>query len=170
MIRRESILLPLVLAACARAAAPTSDVSELQTRRHMSVTSERVAVSSSRIWKSLPDVFKELGFEGKPSGTEEMTYVTPPLRINGRLYDGELNSLYIDCGKTPAGGLAADEYGVTFAVFVKVVPVVADASVIEARIDGVSRTRNESSGRNRCWGTGKLEHRFIDALKRRLGA
>ena len=162
----------LLLAACARAGAgveaPPTDASALQTRRTMAVTSERVSASSSRIWKAIPDAFRELGFEGKPSATEEMTYVSPSLRINGRLYDGELNSAYLDCGRTPAGGLAADEYGVTFAVFIKVVPVVADASMIEARIDGVSRTRSETSGRNRCWGTGRLERRFIDAIKRRL--
>jgi len=173
MIRRVSSLsMTALLIACARAAAPAPDAgetSELRTRRNLAVTSERVSASSSRIWKAMPSAFKALGYEGKASATEEMTFVTPPLRITGRLYDDELNSKYLDCGRTPAGGLAADLYGVTFAVFVKVVPVVADASMIEARIDGVARTRNETSGRNRCFGTGKLEKVFIDAIKRSLG-
>jgi len=172
MIRRLSWFgVTVLLGSCARAAAPASDLgdaSELRTRKGLAVTSERLTASSSRIWKTLPDAFKELGFQGHPSAMEEMTYVTPPLRITGRLYNDELNSSYLDCGRTPAGGLAADEYGVTFAVFIRVVPVVADASMIEARIDGVARTRSESSGRNRCSGTGKLEKRFIEAVKRRL--
>lgn len=143
--------------------------SELRTRRNLLVKAERITASADSIWKVLPAAFKELGYQGHPSGTEPMTYVTPPLRIEGRLYTGELNSSYIDCGRAPAGGLAADEYSVTFAVFVHVERIVADASTLEARIDGVGRARSESSGRIRCWGTGKLEDLFIQATKRRLG-
>ena len=167
----------VLLASCGRPAPPSSSSpvdtvmvgSELRTRRNLLVVSERVTASADSIWKVVPAAFKELGYQGHPSATEPLTYVTPPLRIEGRLYTGELNSSYIDCGRTPAGGLAADEYSITFAVFVRIERIVADASTIEARIDGVARARSESSGRIRCWGKGKLEDQFLRAIKRRLG-
>jgi hypothetical protein len=125
-------------------------------------------VSVEAAWAAVPGAFADLGYQGGPSATKgERLYLTPPLKIRGRLYPDASNATYIDCGRAGPGGPAADEYSVTFAVLARVVPGPDGGSTVRVTVDGVARERTGSSTAVHCRGTGRLEQRFADAVARR---
>jgi len=121
------------------------------------------------VWAALPQGFADLGFPSGASAREaERVYLTPSLRIHGRLYHGELNSVYIDCGHAVGGGRAADSYEVTFAMLVRLTPQDGGRSLVEVVIDGTARDRTLNlSNPVFCTGTGRLETEFLQRLEAR---
>lgn len=117
-------------------------------------------------WAVLPQVFVELGYPSGPHVyAEERVYVTPTLKINGRLYAGDLNSLYLDCGHTPEGEPAADVYSIAFAIMTRLTRQDAVSTIAEVIVDGTARDRVERSGGVPCTGTGKLEAAILQRLE-----
>ncbi|HMC55788.1 MAG TPA: hypothetical protein VKH19_11480 [Gemmatimonadaceae bacterium] len=122
------------------------------------------------VWLAIPAAFKDLAF---PRGTQtngaEQLFVTQEMTIQHQLYDNEPNSLYFDCGRTPAGNAAADEYAVSFTIFARVVPDGDRFSHVDVLVDGRAhdRTRNNMSAVF-CNGKGRLEQMVIDAIRKRL--
>jgi hypothetical protein len=120
-------------------------------------------------WGALGPAFQDLHYKGGPSVSgNERLYMTPTLRLPGRLYEGEWNSAYLDCGRTPAGIPAADSYELTFAVLVWVDADKPSGSTVRILVDGWGRDRMNPSGVVQCSGTGRLEAMFMQAIQRRL--
>jgi hypothetical protein len=127
-----------------------------------------IAAPVDRVWRALPEAFKDLGYPGGPStNPDEHLYLTRSLTIRGRLYEGEANSDYLDCGRTPAGQLAADFYEVQFAVLAWLAPQ-DGVTAIEVVIDGTARDRAQSSNSVFCTGKGRIEAALIEQLKARV--
>jgi len=144
----------------------------MRIRRDMRPVTGDLRVSADTVWKALPSVFGSLGFpSGKSVSPEERFFATKELTVTARLYEGEPNSLYFDCGPTPAGSPAADEYVVVFSILARVVPDGDQLSHLDVVVDGRARDRNRSNASAKfCSGTGRLEQMVIDAVKRRLSA
>jgi len=95
-------------------------------------------------------------------------YLTPPLNIQGRLYDRERNSAYLDCGRAPAGGDAADMYEITFAIMARVTGNDAGRTLVEVFVDGTAHERTTSADVVSCMSTGRLEAAFLQRLAARI--
>jgi len=120
-------------------------------------------------WRAVGPAFKDLNYAGGPSDNgNEHLYMTPTLRLPGKLYEGEWNSAYFECGRTPAGTLAADSYELTFAVLVWVDEDKPSGSSVRILVNGWGRDRTNPSAVAQCAGTGRLEAAFLQAIQRRL--
>jgi hypothetical protein len=120
-------------------------------------------------WNAIPLAFKDLHFAGGPStkGNERL-YMTPTLQLPGRLYEGELNSTYFECGKTPAGLPSTDSYELTFAVLVWADADRPSGSSVRILLNGWGHDRTNPSAVVQCTGTGRLEAMFLQAIEQRV--
>ncbi|HEX4681767.1 MAG TPA: hypothetical protein VH277_03600 [Gemmatimonadaceae bacterium] len=120
-------------------------------------------------WKALGPAFQDLGYKGAPSTNgNERVYITPWLLLPGRLYEGEPNSSYFDCDRSPLGTPTADVYQVTFAVLAWVEADAPAGSVVRVLVNASARDRSNPSAMVACAGTGKLEAMFMQAIQRRV--
>jgi len=122
------------------------------------------------VWLAIPGAFRDLAFpRGEQTNGAEKLFVTQEMTIQRQLYDNEPNSLYFDCGRTPAGNAAADEYAVTFTLMARVVADGDLFSHVDVLVDGRAhdRTRSNASAIF-CNGKGRLEQMVIDAIRKRL--
>lgn len=156
--------------ACATTPAGGSEESfAVRVRRYAAAVARPLAAPPEVVWGELPAVFRELGYQGGPSGrVGERVFLTPSMRIRGRLYPDAPNAAYLDCGPTPSGAPAADEYDVSFVVLLRVTGASAGGSLLEVVVDGVARRRAEEASSIYCSGTGRLERMFADAVEQRV--
>lgn len=135
---------------------------EVKVSRHVDATVEDV-------WKVFAPAFQDLGYKGGPSGSgNDRVYMSSWLRIPGSLYEGEANSTYFECDRSPLGVPTADTYELTFAVFAWAAPDPPAGSVVRVLVNGTGRDRANPSAMVSCAGTGKLETMFMQAIQRRL--
>ena len=154
--------------AAAVAQEPKSKSFSVWVRRDAAPVRRVVAAPLETVWDVLPNAFRDLGYSGGRSAREgERIFLTPSLTIKGRLYEGELNSDYLDCGRTAAGQFAADVYEVRFAILARLVPE-RDSTSVEIVIDGTARDRTQSSNAVFCTGTGKIETALLQGLENHL--
>ena len=121
------------------------------------------------VWKALPAVYEELGYPGSADSSEEYVFITPYMNIRGRLYDGERNSSYLDCGTSPAGMPAADIYGITFVIVTMIEPHPDGGTRVRVLVDGNARDKVLSNNSVPCRGKGLLESGIAHFLDQRLG-
>lgn len=168
----------LPLAACASGsggAAKTPQAAESHTvffRRDLIPVTRVVTAPVEKIWAALPQTFADLGLPSAPSaGEAQWVYLTPSLRIHGRLYQGELNSVYLDCGHSANAGRAADSYDVTFAMMVRLIPQDGDRTLVQVFVDGLAHDRTMIMTNSlSCAGTGRLERDLLQRLEVRIGS
>jgi len=130
---------------------------------------QHLDATASETWSVLGAAFHDLGYKGGPSVSgDEHLYMTPTLRVTGRLYEGEWNSAYLDCGRTPAGGSAAESYELHFAVLVWVDADKPSGSTVRILVDGWGNDRAHATVDVPCGGTGRLEAGFLQAIQQRL--
>jgi hypothetical protein len=144
---------------------------DLQGREKPSAIWHRADVSHVRrvipasievVWRVLPASIASLQFPGTPTVyADEHIYVTPRLKIEHRLYEGESNSLYLNCGKTLGARPAADEHQVIFALLTRLTPTPAGETEIDIIVDGTAQDMKERSLPVRCNGTGRFEAAII---------
>jgi hypothetical protein len=128
-----------------------------------------LAAPVDAVWAQLPRAFTDLSYAGGRSARNaERVYLTPSMTIRGRLYTGELNSVYIDCGRTPVGSAAADDYAVSFAILARLTPQDSSTTLVEIVVDGTAHDRTQSSSAVFCTGTGRLEAGLLQRLEERL--
>ena len=134
--------------------------------RHDLVPVRRVLPASlDSVWAALPEVFAHYGYPGGPSVlAEERVYLSPPLKVQRRLYTNARNSVYLDCGLTPAGVLAADVYVVSFSILAQLRPQ-DSGTMAEIFIGGTARDPAQKSDPVYCTGTGRLETAFLQRLE-----
>jgi len=131
--------------------------------------SQHVNATVDDAWKVLGPAFHDLGYKGGPSGSgNQRMYMTSWLRLPGALYEGEANSAYFECDRSPLGIPTADTYELTFAVYAWVAPDQPGGSVVRVLVNGSGRDRANPSAIVSCAGTGKLEAMFMQAIQRRL--
>lgn len=146
------------------------DSFSVRVRRDAHVVERFLYRTLDQTWAALPAAFADVGYKGAASSvSSEHVYMTPELIISGRLYTGEPNSDYLDCGRTSAGGAAADVYSVKFVVLVKAASV-DSGTVLSLLVDGVARDRTQGSNVVTCTGTGRLEDMFFKAIAQRAGS
>ena len=163
----------LAVAACASAGTPSSGDSDqtfvVRIRRDPAAISRTLDSSADVVWSELPLAFHDLGYEGGPSiRPGERQFFTPSMLVRGRLYPDAPNSAYLDCGRSPAGGAAADEYEVSFVVIVRVAANPTAGSTLQVAVDGVAQRRAENADAIFCSGTGRIEQMFADAIEQRV--
>jgi hypothetical protein len=157
-----SIAIVLTCASCgAKRRASGSDKEKTFSvwfRTDASHFTQRVAVPVDSVWRFVPATFQFMRFPGAPSVyNDEYVYLTPSLKIEGRLYQGEANSLYINCGHTVGGVPIADTYRVTFALLMKLTPQSDRDTEVDIILDGTAQDMAERSESVHCTGTGRLE-------------
>jgi hypothetical protein len=172
------VALALVLAAagggCAGApeARPESQVVTPETRPiylrnepgvHVTAISEPV----DKVWRALPEAYRLLGLPGEPAAGVRHALATPNMRITGRLYPGEANSKYLDCGESIRGP-RADTHEIYFNVTSRVRAHPDGGSVVETVLDGNARDPNQGSNPVKCTGKGVLEKMIGDAVIRSM--
>ena len=123
-----------------------------------------IALPLEQAWAAAPGAFAQLGFPGGKSVQRDHVYLTPELRIKGRLFTGENNSIYIDCGQTAGGMIAADVYEIRFAILARFTATSDSTTLAEVVLDGAARDRNTSSTHVFCTGTGRIEAGLIDLI------
>lgn len=123
---------------------------------------------TDRIVETLPEVYEYLGFPGGlASHTDELLFVSPTATAEGRIYDDEANSVYLDCG-TVLGRPRADTHILQFVLMTRIVPLETGGSEIEVIVDGRARDRAHNMNAVPCRGTGKLEGQIAALLRSRL--
>lgn len=121
-----------------------------------------IPASVDVVWQVLPSAFDSLRFPGAPSQyPDEHVYATPYLKVEHRLYEGEPNSLYLDCGHTVAAVPIADEHQVIFAIMARLTPQAGSGTEIDVVVDGTAQDMTERKNPVRCHGTGRLEEALI---------
>lgn len=181
MNQRFSFLLPAmaamglaVICGCASAGGASTQVRGEKTfrvryRPEEAKITEHVDAPFSETWSVLGAAFQDLGYKGGPSASgAEHLYMTPTLHVTGRLYEGERNSLYLDCGNAPDGRNVAESYDLYFAVLVWVDEDKPSGSMVRVLVDGWGNDRAHATTDARCSGTGKLETAFVQAIQRRV--
>lgn len=147
---------------------PIPDRFSITYRADAPQTRTVVPAAVERVWEALPRVYREFGYPATPaSNTPDRVYITPALLVRGRLYQGERNSDYLDCGDDPNVGARADAYEVTFWIVTRVQPTAEGHTLVETMIDGRARDRQSSSTPAYCFGTGKLEQQLATLLLQR---
>jgi hypothetical protein len=161
-----------ICAGCASSGGGTSDPARERDRFTVFFRADAIPVRRvtrapvEAVWAVVPQVFEGLGYPGGASVYEgERVYLTPNLKIEKRLYEGDLNSLYLDCGRTAAGVPAADVYAVTFAILTRVTPQDSARTIVEVIIDGTARDQAERSSPVSCAGTGRLETVILQRIE-----
>jgi len=165
-----SLLAVCALANCApRATGEGIDRERMFTvwsRKDVSHFSGVLPTAVDSVWRLVPIAFQSLHFPGAPSVyPDERVYLTPYLKIERRLYEGERNSLYVYCGFTAVGEQAADVYRVTFAMIARLLPHTGGGTDVDIVIDGSAENMVEHQAPVRCTGTGKLEALVFQILQ-----
>jgi hypothetical protein len=168
--------LSALITGCASSRSPESSQGPLETPDRFSILIRSDApvfrtvlpVPLDQAWEMLPAVYRELGYPGAPaSNTRDHVYITPNMAIRGRLYPGEHNSNYLDCGTTVTGA-RADMYEVHFVMITRLRAGKDGETVVETVVDGRARDRSVSGTVVPCTGAGKLEKAVADLLRRKL--
>lgn len=176
--RRSRILLALVggvaAAGCATHAGRTAGQAQGGDRFAVEIREDAIPVqrvipaAEEAVWAVIPRVFQGMGYAGAPSEYREHVYLTPYLAIHDRLYEGDLNSLYFDCGRNPTGPVVADAYAITFVILVRLRPATEGTTLVEVLVDGNAADRAQRAKSVHCTGTGRLEKAILDRLEAQL--
>lgn len=166
MTARRLLALPLLLTAGSVACASTGGGPAQMFAPYLegSLAPHRSQVSASveRVSAVLPDAYELMGLPVAADETlGELTFVTPELEIDGPLYEGEMNSDYMDCG-VGDDGVRADVYGVRFAVLTRLLPDPSGVTTVETILRGFAA---DPAGEVACHGTGKLEGDIARVLR-----
>ena len=140
----------------------------IRVRDDLNIPEFQIRQTPEDVWKALPDVYEELGYPGSPASSDEYVFITPYMNIRGRLYDGERNSKYLDCGTSPAGSPAADVYDVTFVIVTMVEPHPEGGSRLRVLVDGNARDKAISTNSVPCHGKGLLDTGIAQFLEQRM--
>lgn len=158
----------LLLGACAQSSSGIRPVRQrtlelpggevnLQYRADSRGEIQEVDAPADQVRTEVAAAYREMGFGVASSSSTEI--VTPYLRIQGHLYDGELNSRYLDCGRTSAGRPVADTYSdLRFRMLTRIMAT-DGATLVETRLEGEAWRSGASGAPIPCTGTGILEHR-----------
>jgi hypothetical protein len=175
--RVATVVLSALLAACHQGPAPPApgqrvDVPHARSDQIVEKVGNyhtELTATLEEVADAVPEVYQQLGLPVTPSQhTEVPTWATPNMRITGRLYEGELNSEYVDCGRGPRGPIA-DIYEIDFQVVTELRPAPGGGTQVDTRVEGSARDRTISGNRVPCSGTGKLEREIAAMLKRTTG-
>ena len=144
---------------------------EIWYRTDVSHVRRVIPAPLASVWRVLPASIEYLQFPGTPSvDTANHIYATPQLKVEGRLYPDEANSLYLECGRTVGGQPTADEYQVIFNIFTRLTSTSTGETEIDIVVDGTAQDMKERSFAVRCQGTGRFEEAIIDRIEASLAA
>lgn len=149
-----------MIVSCAGGGGGSSTFDEFSIRYRADSRGYRYTFASptERIVEALPEVYRYFGFPGAlASDEDELLFISPTATANGRIYDEEPNSQYLDCGTAVGARPRADSHVLQFVLMTRIEPLESGGSEIEVIVDGRARERAQNSNAVPCRGTGKLE-------------
>jgi hypothetical protein len=157
--------------ACASASkesgTPSGAAFWLRARSEKVPFSRVINATADQTAKILATTFADMGYPGSfAKGTN--VFVTRQFDVKGRLYEGELNSAYFDCGHSAVGSVVADEYTLSFVVAAHLEPATNTTTQVEVLLDASARALTQSGTALPCRGTGKLENLILAGLAARV--
>lgn len=166
-----------LLAACGTPGPPGSSMGRLDSpdlysafnRADVPAHQSVVDAPVERVAALVPGVYRFLGLPARRiEDAPNPLFTTSNLRIRGRLYEGERNSDYVDCGATGPGGERADLYEVEFVAMTRLRERSSGGTLVETLLNGLARRPGVTDDSAvRCRGTGKLEQQIADLLRTR---
>jgi hypothetical protein len=140
-------------------------VAEIWYRADVSHIRRVIPAPIGSVWRVLPASIESLSFPGAPTiDSTNHIYATPQLKVEGRLYPDESNSLYVECGRTIGGQPAADEYRVVFWILTRLTSKPAGETEVDIIVDGTAQDMTEHSIAVRCHGTGRFEYAILQRI------
>ena len=121
-----------------------------------------ITASAERVWAALPEAFASLGISAGVIEEGHM-FGNRSVRIHRRL-GGERLSRYVNCGRVPEGGPAADVYLVELDVIARPEAGRTDVTNVLFTVQGQA-TAPAGSTRTACTSTGVLEDRLARTLQ-----
>jgi hypothetical protein len=171
-MKRFSILMSVVsLAGCAssgnQAAAPSGAAFWVKARSEKTPFARVINAPVQQVAQHVAPVITGMGFPGAFAGGPEFIYITKQLDVKSRLYEGEKNSAYFECGETSVGTLIADNYSITFTLLAHLSATADGKTNAEVLLDASARDPSQAGTNVPCRGTGKLENTVLQALAAR---
>jgi hypothetical protein len=169
--RTLGIVVTSLALACASSGEEAASLDRYEVRYRADARGPRYTFNSppEQIVAALPDVYGFFGFPGSlTSDRNQMLFISPNARAEGRIYNDAANSQYLDCGTAMGATPRADTHVVEFAIITRVVPLETGGSEIEVIIDGTARDRAHNSTAVPCKGTGRLESELATRLRYQL--
>ncbi|MBV9109009.1 MAG: hypothetical protein JO306_06360 [Gemmatimonadetes bacterium] len=189
LLRRVSILLALSLAACQTTAGPglhadtrptegrvvTGDMVNPYLFTYRSASETRVYIDSipaapDAMWAALPGIYQQLGLAITRAEDAKRLIGSQQALRRGRRINGQSISSVLECGRTPAGGPAADSYEVTLNAYSVIVPLASGNSQVQTLVEGLARDPVSNNPAVTCASKGTLEQAIRNALTLRAAA
>jgi hypothetical protein len=142
----------------------------VQFRESAPMLRETLPAPLEQVWAAVPGAVAAVGLPAGAASNERHLFITPHLRITGRLYEGMRNSEFLDCGVSDHGEIRADTHLLVFSVITRVTPAPGGGSVVSIQLDGSAQPRTTSRGVLPCDGTGKLERAILEGIRSRLAS
>ena len=164
------VLVTPFLASCGGGGGGSAPLDQYSIRYREDARGYRYTFESpaERVVEALPEVYRYLGFPGGlASNSDELLVISPTATAEGRIYQEEPNSLYMDCG-TVIARPRADSHVLQFVIVTRVIPLETGGTEIEVIVDGRARERAHNMNAVPCRGTGKLEGEIAALLRSRL--
>jgi hypothetical protein len=140
---------------------------QLNIRNESSFGQRTVVASVAEAWAVLPSVLAQLEIETNRVDSNEA--VMGHTGYRARRIEGERMSRYFDCGRS-FGREYADQYAVTLAIMVQLVPMGDDAISVRTFLDAYARDQTMSGSSVHCITKGSLERRVGDLVAERLAS
>ena len=179
-MRRRWLALVLVSWGCAAntgAGSPETTTDVLRTAtgpneavdltRQTLLHAREYAVPSTHVWSALLEIEQDLGMPLESADTTTGTVVYRLQTSRPRV--GEKHaSLYLDCGRGPAGAPRVDTYQLTLRLTAYVERVTSTRTVARIALVGSARDRSTTADPLPCTSLGALEERALAILTARL--
>lgn len=171
LLKPAVVLAVMIVAACASSSSgtgvPSGAAFWLKARAEKTPFARVIAAPFERTTQTIAATFREMGYPGAfAQGTNDV-FVTRQLDVKGRLYPGELNSAYFDCGHS-GGSIVANEYAISFVVAAHAAPASNTTTEVEILLDASARSLSQSGTAIPCRGTGKLENLILTGIAARV--
>jgi hypothetical protein len=147
--------------------APSGRPIHMDMRQESSFGQQTVVASVAQAWAVLPSVLAQLEIEANRVDSREAVMGNTGYRA--RRIEGERLSRYFDCGRT-LGREYADQYSVTIAVMVQLVPAGESATTVRTFLDAYARDQSVSGNSVHCITKGVLERRVAELVAERLAS
>lgn len=180
-MRSATILVPLVIMGCASAGAgpavtpPPPQIIEtpggtpLRVEQQAIVSGGNVLMPIDSAWKTIIQVYQELGIEPTTLITEARTIGNQSLKIRRVLGTTPL-SRYLNCGSGTGVGPNADYYNVEMSVMTHLSASTTQTTNVQTRVVATAKPLTVGSNPVECVTTGALEQRIVRVMQQKARA
>jgi hypothetical protein len=145
----------------------TGQTKTVDLRNESSVGQRTVVASVAQAWSVLPAVLAQLEIETNRVDSDEAVMGNTGYRA--RRIEGERMSRYLDCGRS-FGREYADQYSVTLAIMVQLVPMTDGSTSVRTFLDAYARDQAMSGTPVHCITKATLERRIGELVAEKLAS